>query len=67
MSEAGFEPAHPFKWALAPQASVSAVPPLRRGYVICFRNAAIDILPKPSKYARAILIISSELGYSAAS
>jgi hypothetical protein len=67
VSEAGFEPARPVKWALAPQASVSAVPPLRRGYVICFRNAAIDILPKPSKYARAILIISSELGYSAAS
>ena len=30
VSEAGFEPARPVKWALAPQASVSAVPPLRR-------------------------------------
>ena len=30
VSEAGFEPAHPNMWALAPQASVSAVPPLRQ-------------------------------------
>ena len=29
VSEAGFEPAHPNKWAPAPQAGVSAVPPLR--------------------------------------
>ena len=55
VSEAGFEPARPVKWALAPQASVSAVPPLRRMFqLICWgmlRCAAGIILPERPAYA----------------